>query len=93
MTTINGTTANDVITGTTENDVINGGAGNDRINGGAGITMSAANYANEDLPTEFYSVVGKFMLTWGTLERVIDVLLWWSQKFQKRARQILGDVN
>ena len=55
--------------------------------------MSAANYANEDLPTEFYSVVGKFMLTWGTLERVIDVLLWWSQKFQKRARQILGDVN
>ena len=36
MTTINGTTANDVITGTTENDVINGGAGNNRINGGAG---------------------------------------------------------
>jgi VCBS repeat-containing protein len=36
MATINGTTANDVITGTVADDIIDGGLGNDRINGGAG---------------------------------------------------------
>lgn len=49
MSTINGTSGNDVITGTAGDDIINGGLGNDRINGGAGNDVIYGGYGDDTL--------------------------------------------